>query len=337
MYDAHRVLPQLSGEIFSTDGGFETHMIFNENQDLPNFSAFLMTDTAEGREKMREYYRHYLPIAQRAGKGFIFDTNTWRASSDWGALVGYDAERLRQVNIDAVKFCADMQPEFAAAGVNSLVSGVFGPRRDGWKYDAVMSVDEAEHYHDAQMAAFAEAGVQYVTCYTLTNVPEAIGLANLARQQGLSIVLSFTLETDGRLPGGKPLGQAIEETDAATGGYPAYYMLNCVHPIHFAGTVREAGRWIDRIGGVRANASMKSHAELDESEVLDVGDWNDLAQRYQQLLPFMPSLRVIGGCCGTDHRHISAICDVCLPAVPAGQQDAHRHAHHGAAGHIHHS
>ena len=337
MYDAHRVLPQLSGEIFITDGGFETHMIFNENQDLPNFSAFLMTDTAEGREKMREYYRHYLPIAQRAGKGFIFDTNTWRASSDWGALVGYDAARLRQVNIDAVKFCADMQPEFAAAGVNSLVSGVFGPRRDGWKYDAVMSVDEAEDYHDAQMAAFAEAGVQYVTCYTLTNVPEAIGLANLARQQGLPIVLSFTLETDGRLPGGKPLGQAIEETDAATGGYPAYYMLNCVHPIHFAGTVREAGRWIDRIGGVRANASMKSHAELDESEVLDVGDWNDLAQRYQQLLPFMPSLRVIGGCCGTDHRHISAICDVCLPAVPAGQQDAHRHAHHGAAGHIHHS
>lgn len=332
MYDAHRVLPQLSGEMFITDGGFETHMIFNEGQDLPNFSAFLMTDTAAGREKMREYYRHYLPIAQRAGKGFIFDTNTWRASSDWGALVGYDAARLRQVNIDSVKFCADLQPEFAAAGVNTLISGVFGPRRDGWKYDAGMTVDEAEHYHDGQMAAFAEAGVHYVTCYTLTNVPEAVGLANLARQHGLPIVISFTLETDGRLPGGKPLGEAIMETDAATGGYSAYYMLNCVHPIHFASTVRHAGHWIDRIGGVRANASMKSHAELDESEVLDVGDWRDLAQRYQRVLPLMPNLRVIGGCCGTDHRHIAAICDLVLPALPAGQRHGPEHPHAPADG-----
>src|SRR5688572_7526389 len=181
MYDAHRIMPQLSGEIFVTDGRFETHMIFNEGQDLPNFSAFLLTDSEAGREKMREYYRAYIPIAQRAGKGFVFDTNTWRASADWGHLVGYDAALLRQNNIDAVHFCREMQAELTAARVGSLVSGVLGPRCDGWKYDARMTVAEAEDYHGAQIEAFAAAGADYVTVYTLTNTPEAIGIANVAK------------------------------------------------------------------------------------------------------------------------------------------------------------
>jgi homocysteine S-methyltransferase len=317
MYDAHRVLPQLSGEIFVTDGGFETHMIFNEGQDLPNFSAFLLTDSDAGRDRMREYYRRYIPIAKKAGKGFVFDSNTWRASADWGALVGYDAAKLRQNNIDSIAFCREMAKEFTAAGVTSLISGVIGPRRDGWKYDAGMTVAEAEQYHGAQVLALADAGVDYITAYTLTNTPEAIGIANAAREAGRYVVLSFTLETDGNLPGGKPLGEAIEETDAATRGYPAYYMLNCVHPVHFASTVRHGGRWLDRIGGLRANASMKSHAELDESETLDVGDWQDLAQRYGRIMPLLPNLRVIGGCCGTDHRHIGAICAHVMPAAAA--------------------
>lgn len=317
MYDAHRVMPQLSGEIFVTDGGFETHMIFNEAQDLPNFSAFLLTDSEAGRAKMREYYHRYIDISKKAGKSFIFDTNTWRASADWGGLVGYDAAMLRQNNMDSIRFCRDVQKDFAIAGVQSQVSGVLGPRRDGWKYDAAMTVAEAETYHRAQIEAFAAAGADYITAYTLTNTPEAIGIANEARKAGLNAVISFTLETDGNLPGGKPLGQAIEETDAATGGYPAYYMLNCVHPIHFASTVRHGGRWLDRIGGLRANASMKSHAELDESEVLDVGDWHDLAQRYGRIMPLLPNLRVIGGCCGTDHRHIGAICAHLMPEAAA--------------------
>ena len=318
MYDAHRIMPQLSGEIFVTDGGFETHMIFNEGQDLPNFSAFLLTDSEAGRAKMREYYHRYIEISKKAGKGFIFDTNTWRASADWGQLVGYDPAMLRQNNMDAIRFCRDVQKDFAVAGVTSLVSGVIGPRRDGWKYDAEMTIEEAETYHRPQIEAFAAAGADYVTVYTLTNTPEAIGIANEAKRAGLNVVISFTLETDGNLPGGKPLGQAIEETDSITFRYPAYYMLNCVHPVHFASTVRHGGRWLDRIGGLRANASMKSHAELDESPTLDIGDWHDLAQRYARLMPLMPNIRVIGGCCGTDHRHIGAICDHVLATPLAG-------------------
>ena len=272
MTSVRGALPQLRGEMFVTDGGFETHMIFNEGQDAPDFTVFQMTDSEAGRRKMEDYFVRYLAIAKAAGKGFIFDTNTWRANPDWGARVGYDAARLRQVNIDCVRFVRGLQPRFAAQGVASLVSGVFGPRRDAWKCDAGMSVAEAEAYHRPQLQAFAAAGVDYVTAYTLTNTPEAIGIARLAAAADLPVVLSFTLETDGKLPGGKPLGVAIAEVDAATGGYPAYYMLNCVHPIHFAATVRHGGAWVDRIGGLRVNASMKSHAELDESLTLDIGD-----------------------------------------------------------------
>ena len=177
----------------------------------------------------------------------------------------------------AVAFCQEMQAEFGAAGVASIISGVIGPRRDAWQYDKRMTVEEAEAYHTPQVEAFADTDADYVTAYTLTNVPEAVGIARAAQRAGMPVALSFTLETDGNLPGGKPLELAINEVDTATGAYPAYYMINCVHPIHFASTVRNGGEWVNRIGGLRVNASMMSHAELDNSPTLDIGDLTDLA------------------------------------------------------------
>jgi homocysteine S-methyltransferase len=303
--------------MFVTDGGIETHLIFNLGFEVSHFTVFQLNDSETGRDAMREYYRHYIPIARQAGQGFLFDTNTWRANRDWGALVGYDAARLKSVNKTAIAFCREMADEFAVHAIPTLVSGAMGPRRDAWQYDAAMTIAEAQDYHGPQVEAFAEAGADLVTAYTLTNTPEAIGIATLARRAGIPCVLSFTLETDGNLPGGKPLGRTIAEVDAATDGYPAYYMINCAHPVHFATTLRHGGHWVDRIGGLRVNASMKSHAELDESETLDIGDWNDLAQRYNRILPLLPNVRVIGGCCGTDHRHIGAICRTCLPTAAA--------------------
>jgi len=307
-------LPQQKGEMFVTDGGIETHLIFNKGQDLPDMSAYLLNMTEAGRETMRDHYRAYIPIAQKAGQGFLFDTNTWRANPDWGTRIGFDRTSLRTANLRAVELCQEMQAEFAAAGVSSIVSGVLGPRRDAWQHDALMTVEEAMHYHAAQVAAFAETDAAYLSAYTLTNVPEAVGIARLAAEHGLPVVLSFTLETDGNLPGGKPLGLAIEEVDAATGSYPAYFMINCVHPMHFTQTVRQGGAWVERIGGLRVNASKMSHAELDNSLTLDIGDLDDLAQRYAGVMPLLPNLSVIGGCCGTDHRHIGAICAACLPS-----------------------
>ena len=297
---------------FITDGGIETHIIFNMGVELPHFSAFPLNDSAAGREVIRSYYRDYLPVAQAAGRSFLFATDSWRASPDWADRLGYDRALLKQNNATSAALCAELADEFAAAGVASAIAGVIGPRRDAWQYDAGMTVAEAFDYHSPQVEAFAGTAATSLHAYTLTNTPEAIGIARAAERAGLPLVLSFTVETDGALPGGKPLGVAIAEVDEATGGYPAYYMINCAHPRHFAGELRSGAPWVGRIGGLRANASAKSYAELDASPEIDIGDIAELADDHAELLPSLPNLQLIGGCCGTDHRHIAAICARCL-------------------------
>ena len=297
---------------FITDGGIETHIIFNMGVELPHFSAFPLNDSATGREVIRRYYRDYLPVARAARRGFLFATDSWRASPDWADRVGYDRALLKQNNVTSVALCAELAEEFAAAGVESAIAGVLGPRRDAWQFDAGMTVAEAFDYHSPQVEAFAGTAATSLHAYTLTNTPEAIGIARSAEQAGLPVVLSFTVETNGALPGGKPLGVAIAEVDDATGGYPTYYMINCAHPRHFARELRSGAPWISRIGGLRANASSKSHAELDASPDIDIGDIAGLADDHAKLLPLLSHLHLIGGCCGTDHRHINAICTHCL-------------------------
>jgi homocysteine S-methyltransferase len=297
---------------FITDGGIETHIIFNMGVELPHFSAFPLNDSAVGRDVIRSYYRDYLPAAQAAGRSFLFATDSWRADADWADRLGYDRAMLKQNNATSVALCAELADEFAAAGVPSAIAGVIGPRRDAWQYDAGMTVAEASDYHSPQVEVFAGTAATSLHAYTLTNTPEAIGIARAAERAGLPIVLSFTVETDGALPGGKPLGVAIAEADEATGGYPAYYMINCAHPRHFTGKVKGGAPWVGRIGGLRANASAKSHAELDASPEIDIGDIAVLAEDHAELLPSLPNLQLIGGCCGTDHRHIAAICSRCL-------------------------
>ena len=306
------ITPTSQLPVFITDGGIETHIIFNMGVELPHFSSFPLNDTATGREVIRRYYRDYLPVARAAGRGFLFATDSWRASPDWADRLGYDRALLRQNNITSVALCAELAEEFAAAGVESAIAGVLGPRRDAWQFDAGMTVAEAFDYHSPQIEVFAGTAATSLHAYTLTNTPEAIGIARAAEQAQLPVVLSFTVETDGALPGGKPLGAAIAEVDEATGGYPTYYMINCAHPRHFARELQSGMPWVGRIGGLRANASSKSHAELDASPDIDIGDIAGLADDHAELLPLLSNLHLIGGCCGTDHRHIKAICTRCL-------------------------
>jgi homocysteine S-methyltransferase len=295
-----------------TDGGIETHIIFNMGVELPHFSVFPLNDSAAGRDVIRSYYRDYLAVAKAAGRDFLFATHSWRASADWADRLGYDRARLKQNNATSVALCAEIADEFAAAGVASAIAGVIGPRRDAWQHDADMTVAEAYDYHSPQIEAFAGTATTSLHAYTLTNTPEAIGIAQAAERSGQPLVLSFTIETDGTLPGGKPLGVAITEVDEATRAYPSYYMINCAHPRHFPPELRIGAPWIGRIGGLRANASAKSHAELDASPEIDIGNVTELAEDHAQLLPLLPNLQLIGGCCGTDHRHIAAICTRCL-------------------------
>ncbi len=305
-------LPQLGSGTFISDGGMETVLIFHEGVELPHFAAFTLLASEEGRRRLRDYYRRYLDIAKRHGTGFVLDSATWRANADWGARLGYPPDKLKAANEAAMELISGLRQGYERRGMPIVLGGAIGPRGDGYKAGA-MNAAEAEDYHGEQIATFAGTEADMVSAFTLTNIDEAIGIARAARAHGMPCAISFTVETDGRLVTGRSIEEAIETTDAATGGAPAYYMINCAHPAHFDTVLAQGGAWVKRIAGIRANASMMSHAELDESEVLDAGDPADLGRRYRQLIAALPHLRVLGGCCGTDHRHVAAICEACLP------------------------
>ncbi|MBB2710264.1 homocysteine S-methyltransferase family protein [Rhizobium sophoriradicis] len=305
-------LPQLKGGTFITDGGMETTMIFQEGIELPHFAAFILLASEDGRQRMRNYYRRYLDIARRHGTGFVLDTATWRANPDWGQKLGYTADALKAANEEAVDLLVGLRSAYERPEQPIVISGAIGPRGDGYKAGS-MDAAEAEDYHAFQIGAFAGTEADMVTAFTLTNIDEAIGVARAAQSFNMPSAISFTLETDGRLVTGHSLQDAIETTDAATGGTPAYYMINCAHPSHFEGALDPGSAWAMRISGIRANASTMSHEQLDNSETLDAGDPEDLGSRYRKLIGRMPAVRVLGGCCGTDHRHVAAICEACLP------------------------
>ncbi len=300
-------LPQLGSKLFLTDGGIETSLIFLDGFDLPYFAAFHLLRDAKGRDALRRYYERYLAIAKADGLGFILESPTWRASADWGAKLGYSHDQISAINRDAIGLMHELATKHATASTPVVVSGCVGPRGDGYDPGQVMSTETAEAYHAHQIGAFAQAKVDMVTAITMTNANEAIGLTRAAASASLPSAISFTVETDGRLPTGQTLGDAIAEVDAATRAAPVYYMIKCAHPTHFEGVLTAGEAWTKRVRGVRANASRRSHQELNEAPDLDAGDPVELGQQYRELLRKHPDITVVGGCCGTDHRHIECI------------------------------
>ncbi len=301
-------LPQLGRDLFLTDSGLETDLIFNKGFDLPEFASFVLLGDEVGRKAMFDFYCAHAEVARRHNRGVVFETPTWRASPDWGARVGYGRDALADSNRDAVNFLSEVS-DAVRLDKPFVISGNVGPRGDGYDPGEMMSADEAENFHSWQVGVFADTAADLVTAMTMTNAPEAIGFVNAAARAEMPAVVSFTVETDGRLPSGQPLGEAIMETDFEVKKAPAYYMINCAHPTHFEDVLRQRGPWLSRLRGIRANASKCSHAELDAAETLDDGDPDTLGGEYASLRRLLPTLTIFGGCCGTDVRHIEKIAD----------------------------
>jgi homocysteine S-methyltransferase len=309
-------LPQLADRLFLTDGGLETTLIFHQGLELPDFAAFHLLRSAAGEHALRSYYRTYADIAARFGAGLILESPTWRANPDWGARLGYTPEALAAANRHGLALVADLRDEYAARGVPVVLSGCVGPRGDGYVPDTAMSPAEAAAYHRPQIETFAAAGAEMVGALTLTYAEEAVGVARAAQEAGIPIVVSFTVETDGALPTGQALGAAVAQVDEATSGYPAYYMVNCAHPTHVERGLTSTAPWVGRLRGLRANASRMSHAELNDAPALDAGDPAEFGREHVALKTRLPHLTVLGGCCGTDHRHVEQIATACLPLFP---------------------
>ncbi len=307
-----------TGEVFLADGGLETTLVFHQQLELPDFASFPLVETEYGWSTLIDYFRNYADVATRHGVGVVFETPTWRASGDWGRRLGYDSSQLAAINQASIALLQEIRAEYEPNGTPVVISGCLGPRGDGYVVGHLMSADEAEAYHRPQVAAFARAGADIVSFVTATYTDEAIGIIRAAREAGVPVVVSFTVETDGRLPSGQELRDAIEEVDATTDGYTTHFGLNCAHPDHFESTLAADDGWVSRIGLLRANASRMSHEELDNAEELDDGNPEELGASYAALRERFPTLRVLGGCCGTDHRHVAAIGEACLAPVAAG-------------------
>jgi homocysteine S-methyltransferase len=285
-----------------TDGGIETTLIFHEGFDLPGFASFPLLEEERGRAALRRYFEPFLDTAQQHGVPFVLDTATWRANPDWGERLGYDDDALAAANAEAVAFAR----ELAADRPDVTINGVVGPRGDGYVVGDRMSADAAASYHGRQISVLREAGAERITALTLSYPEEAVGVVQAAAAAGVPVVPAFTVEPDGRLPDGTPLAEALERVDAATGGAADFFMVNCAHPTHIAAGLDDAPA-LGRIGGLRVNASALSHAELDAMEELDEGDPVALARDNASLQERLPSVGLLGGCCGTDHRHVAEI------------------------------
>jgi len=292
-----------------TDGGLETTLIFQNGIDLPHFAAFDLINKPQYKKVLSSYYKKYMNLAVKNNTGFIMESPTWRANPDWGYKLGYSEKELVMVNKQAI---ADMQAlslEYSPQIETILISGCIGPRGDGYTVKDAMTAAEAATYHNDQIIAFKEAGADLTSAFTMNYINEGLGISLAAKKNRMLVVISFTVETNGNLPSGESLKSAIESIDKQTKNYPLYYMINCAHPSHFIHELEKKGAWKERIMGIRANASCKSHTELDESTEIDSGDIINLANWHKILKQQLPNLKVYGGCCGTDHSHIEAISD----------------------------
>jgi len=301
-------LKSFNNGYYLADGGLETTIIFHHGIDLNHFAAFELLNDETGKQSLKNYYTPYINVASKYGLNYILETPTWRANPDWMLKLGYTDDAIHPTNKAAISFLRDMITELPGNSPNIVISGCIGPRGDGYIAEKCMTPAESNQYHYEQIKAFADAKADVVTAMTINYSSEAIGIALAAKSLNVPVVISFTVETDGKLPNGETLSDAIEKTDAATDKYVSHFMINCAHPNHFKHVLKDNGQWKSRIRGVRANASQKSHAELNESDTLDAGDKCDLAKEYRELAQLLPDLKIVGGCCGTDSSHVEEIC-----------------------------
>jgi len=305
-------VPQLDGPALLTDSGLETDLIFGRGWDLPEFASFPLLDSDEGRATLLAYYQEHVDVAMKHRAGFVFETPTWRASRDWGQRLGYDAIHLDAINGDAVRLLAQVR-DASPSLTYATISGNLGPRGDGYVPSTTMTAAESRAYHARQIQSLVDGGADVITVLTLNYAAEGLGIAQAAQDAGSPVILSFTVETDGSLPDGSTLADAITLIDGHTDGYVSFYGLNCAHPDHITPAIVDGATWTGRIGALRANASKLSHAELDALGTIDAGDPRELAAGYSELTTFLPNLTIFGGCCGTDVRHVREIANVVAP------------------------
>jgi S-methylmethionine-dependent homocysteine/selenocysteine methylase len=298
-------LPQLNGQNMACGWGFETWLQFKDGFELRHFCAFELLNDTRGLACLTDYHRKLVEGAVEHGFGVINDGLHYRASSDWGNMIGFSREALAEINIRGIEFYKDFAREYQSDTTPMLVGGSIGPRGDAYDIGRVESAAEAEDYHSEQIITLRDAGADLVTAATFSNVEEAIGFARAAKAAHIPSVISMVAK-GGNLNDGTPLADAVTRIDAATGNAPLYYMVNCTHPTEFEPGLTE-GEWTKRLGGFLPNAVAMELLSLCSLGHLEDGDPEELGGQMAALSKRFPHVYVWGGCCGTDGRHIGQI------------------------------
>ncbi|MGI3184950.1 homocysteine S-methyltransferase family protein [Nioella aestuarii] len=313
MITTDKTLPHQTERLFLTDGGTETWLMYKKGFELPEFSAFHLLNDSAAYDALLSYYRAFATLACQLETAFIFDSLSYRASRDWGALLGYSPEGLAEMNLRCLDLYRRAAQEAGLPDANVILSGCIGPKGDAYQRNEGLTAEKAQTYHAEQIATFVDGGADLVTALTLNMSEEAIGIARAAKAAGIASVISFTLDKDRRMKSGETLQEAIAKVDAATGSAPAYYMINCSHPLDF-GPALEPAPWMQRVRGIRANASTLDHGTLCQLGHLEEGNPDELAAQYRELRDRFPWMNVFGGCCGTDVVHVQKIGQALLAA-----------------------
>jgi S-methylmethionine-dependent homocysteine/selenocysteine methylase len=298
--------PQKEGRFYLSEGGTETEILYKYGFELPQFATFPLLDNPEAVSKMQGMYRNYLDVVAKHGMCALIGGLDYRASPDWAELLGYSPEALSEANHKSINFLREVADEYLSDIPEILIQGLIGPRGDAYERNRSITENEAEDYHSVQLTTLKEADVDLALAITFNNVPESIGVARAAKKIGVPLAISLTLDSTSKLNSGPSLAEAITQIDDETDLAPEFYLINCSHPLEYEPAI-ESGDWINRIRGVRPNASKLEKIALCKIGHLEDGDPIELGEQCGDLARRYPHMDIWGGCCGTWDTHLDQI------------------------------
>ena len=298
--------PQEEGRFYLTEGGTETELMYKHGFELPHFAMFPLLDNPEAVSKMREMFRSYLDVAAKHEFCALMGGLDYRASPDWGELLGYSPAGLSDANLQSIEFLRDVAGEYSSDIPEILFQGLIGPRGDAYERNETITENEAEDYHAVQLETLKKADVDLALAITFNNIPESVGVARAAAEIGIPLAISLTLDSSSKLRSGPSLAEAITTIDKEPDQSPEYYLINCSHPVEYEPAI-EPGEWIERIRGVRPNASKMEKIALCKIGHLEDGDPEELGTLCGDLARRYPHMDIWGGCCGTWDKHLDEI------------------------------
>ncbi len=253
---------------------------------------------SSGRKRLEEIYRSYHEVARQAKLPILLCAPTWRVDKDRIDEAGAPLS----INQDAVAFMKRFRSRYGSENSRIIAGALLAPKNDCYSAQAALGRSQAAEFHGWQINKLAEADAEVIIAQTMPAVSESLGMADRLAVSGKPYMISFVINRFGSVLDGSPLAEAIDRIDQSAASPPAGYMVNCVYPT-FLNAEDQSPDLFKRLVGIQANASSKDHDQLDGSEHLQQDPLPDWSRNMRQLHKNY-GVKILGGCCGTDHRYL---------------------------------